>query len=92
MDGPEYPIASVGINMKVSHLIWHPNLETQFASVGKDHLMVCTFDGKSTVKSVKGKSKETISHTSAAWFYNNQYKDLILTAGADGNIYVWKED
>jgi hypothetical protein len=28
MDGPEYPIASVGINMKVSHLIWHPNLET----------------------------------------------------------------
>lgn len=54
--------------------------------------MICTFDGKSSIKSVKGKSKETISHTSAAWFYNNQYKDLILTAGADGNIYVWKED
>jgi hypothetical protein len=28
VDGPEYPIASVGINMKVTHLIWHPNIET----------------------------------------------------------------
>jgi hypothetical protein len=55
VDGPEIPIASIGINMKVSHLIWHPNVESQFASVGKDHLMVCTFDGK-TIKSVKGKS------------------------------------
>jgi hypothetical protein len=78
--------------MKVSHLIWHPNVLEVFASVGKDHLMVCTFDGKSSVKAVKGKSKDTISHTAAAWLNDIKYKDLILTAGADGNVYVWKGD
>lgn len=67
LEGSETPIASVLINMKVSHITWHPNAEEIFASVGKDHLMVCTFDGKSSIKSIKGKSKDTISYTTAAW-------------------------
>jgi WD40 repeat protein len=78
--------------MKVSHLSWHPNVEEIFASVGKDHLMICTFDGKNSVKAVKGKPKDTISYTTAAWLNDVKYKDLILTAGADGNLYVWKGD
>ena len=54
--------------------------------------MICTLDGKNSVKAVKGKSKDTISHTAAAWLNDSKYNDIILTAGADGNVYVWKGD
>jgi len=45
VDGDINPIASVSINMKIVHLAWSPNVEELFATAGKDHVAICTFDG-----------------------------------------------
>jgi len=31
--------------MKIVHLAWSPNVEELFATAGKDHVAICTFDG-----------------------------------------------
>jgi len=40
--GPEGPIADVQIGQKVMQISWNPNDPNVFATVGKDHMIMCT--------------------------------------------------
>jgi len=42
--------------MKVVHLAWNPNSEDTFATAGKDHMVMCNFDGGKKIKMTKGKA------------------------------------
>ena len=54
--GGEKAIASVTINMKVVHLAFSLFDESVFATAGKDHLAICTLNGK-TIEKKMGKGK-----------------------------------
>ena len=43
--------------MKVVHLAFSPLSDTLFATVGKDHMMLCNFDGTKTIKGTKDNPK-----------------------------------
>jgi len=94
VDGGVNPIAAIAINMKVTHLAWSPNTEEVFATAGKDHVMVCTYDGKDKVAGVKGKAGggKIESQCSAAWINDPKYVKDIITGGSDGKIYHWSGD
>lgn len=49
-------IATVSINMRIGHLAFHPITEELFATAGKDHMCLCTYDGKSKIDLKKGKA------------------------------------
>lgn len=68
------------------HLAWSPD-KYEFVSVGKDHMVHCTFDQNKVVKK-SGKSASTVSHSSVVW---SKIKEAaIFTAGADGKLYHWE--
>lgn len=93
IQGGAAAIASVTVNMKVVHLAFSPLNDNLFATAGKDHLMLCTFDGK-TIKGTKGKAKggKVESQCAVAFPNNAQYKADCFTGGSDGKIYHWKND
>lgn len=90
--GKQDPIADVQIGQKVMHLSWNPNSEDTFATVGKDHMMICTFTkAKGDKKGSCSKKKATVSgkacsHSSIAW---SSDKKTMFTGGADGKLYEW---
>lgn len=92
--GGKAAIATCAINMKVVHLAWNPNTETQFATAGKDHVAICDFDGKKACKMTKGKAgKGKIeSQCSAAFLNDKKYSNMIITGGSDGCVYHWTGD
>ena len=94
VQGGAAPICSVTINMKVVHLAFSPLSDTLFATAGKDHMMLCNFDGTKTIKGTKGKSKggKVESQCAVAFPSNAQYKADCFTGGSDGKIYHWKND
>jgi hypothetical protein len=93
VSGGKSAIATVAINMKIVHLAWSPSNEMLFATAGKDHIAICTLNGK-TVTMKKGKSKggKIESQCSAAWFNNAKFKNDCLTGGSDGKVYHWSGD
>ena len=80
--------------MKVVHLAFNPHDDRQFATVGKDHMCLCTFDGGKAIKMQKGKSGGggVESQTSISFSNNPSYKTTCFTGGSDGKIYQWKDD
>lgn len=90
--GKQDPIADVQIGQKVMHLAWNPNSEDTFATVGKDHMYLCTFTaGKGDKKASCSKKKGSVSgkgcsHSSIAWSAD---KKTMFTGGADGKLYQW---
>jgi len=58
------PIADVTINQKVMHLQFNHFDANLFATVGKDHTIVCSIESK-LIK--KNKGKGTTSMSSVAW-------------------------
>jgi WD40 repeat protein len=74
---------------------WNPNDANSFATVGKDHMMVCTLtkdgSGKKATASCT-KKRATIpggkmpSQSSIAWASDGK---TMFTGGADGKIYSW---
>jgi len=83
------PVSDVQINEKVLHLAWNPFEAKQFATVGKDHMILCNFsDGKT--KSNKGSmGNKLISHSSVAWSQNPSNSSTLFTGGADGKVHIW---
>lgn len=88
--GGQNPISDVQINQKVLHLAWNPNDASQFATVGKDHMMLCSFEADKGNKTSKkaGAMKSSVSHSSIAWSKSPSNKSF-FTGGADGKIYHW---
>lgn len=55
IQGGSKPIAKVQIGMKVVHMAFNPHDSNEFATAGKDHLMICNFsNGKIKAKRGKG--------------------------------------
>ena len=74
------------------HLAWSPQDETTFATVGKNHMMLCTVAGGGTsVTKKKGQAKSgtLVSQSSIAWSQDAAYKSTMFSGGADGKIYQW---
>jgi WD40 repeat protein len=95
INGGKAAIASVAVNMKIVHLAWSPCDEMSFATAGKDHVALCVFDGKKSVKMSKGKAGKggkIESQCSAAWLNDKKYSNHIITGGSDGCVYHWTGD
>lgn len=88
--GKETKIADCQINMKVVHLAFSPQNEMLFATAGKDHMALCTYDGAKAIKMTKGSSSGNIqSQCSISFSTNPNFKDTCFTGGSDGLIYQW---
>jgi len=68
------------------HLAWSLFDETKFATVGKDHLFLCTIGD--SIKRDNGSAKTSMS--SVAWSQDSNYKTVMFSGGSDGKIYQWK--
>jgi WD40 repeat protein len=76
--------------MKVVHLAFSPQNEMLFATAGKDHMALCTYDGAKAIKMTKGSSSGNIqSQCSISFSTNPNFKDTCFTGGSDGLIYQW---
>jgi len=76
------------------HLAWSPHDEAAFATVGKDHMMLCAIagSGKATkVSKKRGQAKggSLVSQSSIVWSPDSKYKAVMFSGGADGKIYQW---
>jgi WD40 repeat protein len=70
------------------HLAWNPNDNTQFATVGKDHMYLCSFDKeKLKVSKKKGSMKTPVSFSSIAWSHKNA--GTFFTGGSNGSVCTW---
>lgn len=71
-------------------LSWNPNDPNEFATVGKDHMIVCTM--KPGAEATCAKERATVkggkptSQSSIAWASDGK---TMFTGGADGKIYSW---
>jgi len=86
------PVASVAINMKVVHLAFNPTSEDTFATAGKDHMALCVYDGKKTVKATKGKAGKggkIESQCSAAFSSDPAHKNACFTGSSGGQVVHW---
>lgn len=93
VQGGKSAIATVAINMKIVHLAWSPINEQLFATAGKDHVAICTLDGKKvTMKKGKSKGGKIESQSSAAWIDDPKFKADVITGGSDGKVYHWSGD
>ena len=95
VEGGVNKVADVAINMKIVHLAFSPHDDNVFATAGKDHVAICTFDGKDKIKNVKGKpgkGGKIESQCSASFANDPKYKGTLFTGGSDGKVYVWKGD
>lgn len=82
VSGGVSPVADVAINMKVVHLAWSPTSENTFATAGKDHMVLCTYEGgkKITMKKGKaGKGGKLESQCSVAFSNDPARKNDVLT-------------
>lgn len=69
--------------------MWNP-FEHQFASVGKDHLIVCNFDkDKASVSKKNGQMKDRFSISAVAWSKNKDNKGTLWTGGSNGKVQSW---
>lgn len=76
--------------MKVVHLAFSPFDENVLATAGKDHLAICTLDGKTLGKKMgKGKGGTVDSQCAAAWSASEATKDVIFTGSSTGEIVQW---
>jgi WD40 repeat protein len=95
VEGGVNKVADVAINMKIVHLAFSPHDDNVFATAGKDHVAICTFDGKDKIKNVKGKpgkGGKIESQCSASFANDPKHKGVLFTGGSDGKVYVWKGD
>jgi WD40 repeat protein len=84
------PIADVQINQKVMQILWNPHDASQFASVGKDHMMICSFDEKDNKLTRKaGKMESRASMSSVAWSQNPANKGTLFSGGSNGKVHIW---
>jgi len=83
-------IATVQINMKVVHLAFNAFDENILATAGKDHMAICTLDGKTLNKKMgKGKGGTVDSQCAAAWSSTEATKDTIFTGSSSGEVVQW---
>ena len=88
------PIADSAINMKVVHLTFNPHDDMLFATAGKDHMCLYTFDGSKKITQKKGKAKggKIESQCSVSFSNDPKNKAHCFTGGSDGKVYHWQGD